>query len=139
MWCGNALSQSYIVQFYDALLMLKLNFGGAGRLTPSLLYFMSQLQESHQTTSTQTQEEEQTKPSGYLCKLCQMEEPMYPQYWDTGDDCGIYCADCYWEEDSKRKKARREWLHSNPEALRAYQKHVCQVLGLPPLETKSQK
>jgi len=90
-------------------------------------------------TKDSTQDEEQVKPSGYLCKLCEMEEPMYPQHWDSGDDCGIYCADCYWEEDSKRKKARRAWLRSNPEALLAYQKHVCEVLNLTPLETKTQK
>lgn len=82
---------------------------------------------------------DENKTSVHLCKICEMEEPMYPQYWDTGDDCGIYCADCYWEEDSKRKKARRAWLRANPEALQAYQNHVCQVLGLPSLETTSQK
>lgn len=101
---------------------------------------MSQQQESNQPTCTPVQEEEEErKPSGYLCKICEMEEPMYPEYWDTGDDCGIYCADCYWEEDSKRKKARRAWLHANPEALRAYQKHVCEVLGLPYQEATPQK
>ncbi len=76
---------------------------------------------------------EQTKTSVHLCKSCGLEEPMYPEYWDSGDECGIYCVDCYWEEDSKRKKARRAWLHSNPEALQAYRDHVCQVLGLPSL------
>ncbi len=70
----------------------------------------------------------------HLCQLCGLEEPMYPQHWDSGDDCGIYCADCFWEEDSKRKNERRAWLHSNPEALLAYQKHVCKVLNLPPNE-----
>jgi hypothetical protein len=55
---------------------------------------------------------------------------MYPEHWDSGDDCGIYCADCYWEEDSRKKKERRAKLHANPEALEAYRRHVCEVLGL---------
>jgi hypothetical protein len=77
---------------------------------------------------------EQNKTSVHLCQLCGLEEPMYPHHWDSGDECGIYCVDCYWEEDSKRKNERRAWLHSNPEALLAYQKHVSKVLNLPTLQ-----
>jgi hypothetical protein len=74
----------------------------------------------------------------HLCKLCGLEEPMYPHHWDSGDECGIYCADCFWEEDSKRKNERRAWLHSNPEALLAYQKHVCEVLNLPTVQISNE-
>jgi len=81
---------------------------------------------------------DQNKTSVHLCQLCGLEEPMYPQHWDSADDCGIYCADCFWEKDSERKRARRAWLYANPEALQAYREHVCQVLGLSPVQPSPQ-
>lgn len=62
---------------------------------------------------------------------------MYPPY-DKNESCTYLCADCYWEEDSRRKYERRKALHADPEKLEAYRKHVCEVLGLNYEATKEQ-
>ena len=38
------------------------------------------------------------------------------------------CADCYWEDDARRKKEYRAWLKEDPQRFKAWQESCAQVL-----------
>jgi hypothetical protein len=70
------------------------------------------------------------------CQKNQEEDEDYDwPYKGNCTECGdnilmteTHCADCYWEEDSKRKWQRREFYSRNPELLITWRAHCRYIL-----------
>ncbi len=68
--------------------------------------------------------------SGMLCELCHLEEPMFPRK-NSREDCHILCADCYWDEEYRRKQERKLYYSLHLEEYEAYRKQAAETLGVP--------
>lgn len=57
---------------------------------------------------------------------------MYPHRFEEDDnECNTLCADCYWDEDSRRKHRRRVYYAHHPEEYEAFRKQAAETLGVP--------
>lgn len=86
-----------------------------------------------ESTQQDTQERTETFQEYYsICSICKSVEAMYPHRFEEDDnECNTLCADCYWDEDSRRKHRRRVYYAHHPEEYEAFRKQAAETLGVP--------
>lgn len=66
-----------------------------------------------------------------ICSICKSEESMYPhRFKDDDNECNTLCADCYWDEDERRKHERRLYFANHPEEYEAFRRQAAETLGV---------